>query len=239
MLSIHDLSFSFSQKRIFHNLCFHLKKGSSAAILGASGSGKTTLFQMITGLLTGYTGSILIDGMTPTKRTQQITYMMQKDLLLPWKTVLDNITLVGKLGKGTFSKDLVRSAWEWLDRFCLKEYAHCYPSQLSGGMRQKVALIRALLLNKPFLLLDEPFCSIDAIQRKDLQKLLVDLQKEKGITLLLITHDIFEAYTTCDQVFFLADGFLAQGMSHEEFQQIFPQGTNQSPFFAKAQRSTL
>jgi NitT/TauT family transport system ATP-binding protein len=238
MLQVEDLSFQFSNQCLLKQISFSVKNGTSVAILGASGSGKTTLFKLLTGLLSFQKGLIAIQGKPPKEARHLISYMMQDDLLLPWKTVLENVCLAGKLGKATISP-LMDAALALLERVGLLPYASYYPHQLSGGMRQRASLARALLLNKPYLLLDEPFCSVDSLQKKELHHLVLELQKERKMVFLLITHDIFEAYALCDQVFFLSEGILIEGIGHEDFQRSFLQQGMQAPLLSHAQRSSV
>ena len=205
MLQVENLSFSYPGRSIFQDLTFSASPGSSTAILGASGSGKTTLFQLLSGVLRPDKGVIKLEGKEGAAGFQKITYMMQKDLLLPWKTVYENILLLATLGS---KKALKEEALAYLSQVGLLESANLYPHQLSVGMRQRVSFARALMLKRPFLFLDEPFSSIDSMQKKELYTLILEAKKCFGFTLFLITHDFDEAYALCDKVLFLSEGNL-------------------------------
>ncbi|MDN3507303.1 MAG: ATP-binding cassette domain-containing protein [Simkaniaceae bacterium] len=195
MLEIRDLCFGYSDDLIIDHLSMSVSFGEIVALIGESGSGKTTLFQLITGLRTAQHGSIDIDG--------DVSYMMQDDLLLGWRTVLDNIMLADELEKITASK---QKALELLGDVGLAGYAKYYPDELSGGMRQRVALARSLMFSRPLLLLDEPFGAIDHTKRQELYLLVRRLQKKYGLTILFITHQIDDAKALADRIFFLESG---------------------------------
>ncbi len=205
MLQVENLSFSYPERPIFQDLTFSAEMGSSTAILGSSGSGKTTLFQLLSGVLSPDKGAIKLEGKEGFEGFQKITYMMQKDLLLPWKNVYENILLLASLGLKKVVKEEVMG---YLKQVGLLESAHLYPHQLSTGMRQRVSLARALMLKRPFLFLDEPFSSVDLRQKKDLYALVLEAKNRFGFTLFLITHDFEEAYALCDRVLFLKEGGL-------------------------------
>lgn len=213
MLQVENLSFSYPGRSIFRDLSFSAKSGSSTAILGASGSGKTTLFQLLSGVLLPDKGVIKLEGKEGSEGFQKITYMMQKDLLLPWKTVYENILLLANLGP---NKAVKEEAMTYLKHVGLLGSANLYPHQLSVGMRQRVSLARALMLKRSFLFLDEPFSSIDFVQKKELYALLLEAKKRFDFTLFLITHDFDEAYALCDRVLFLSEGKLRLAPSKNE-----------------------
>lgn len=169
-------------------------------VLGPSGCGKSTLLNIISGLLTPDRGEIEIDGWNWTGRTGRVSYMQQKDLLLDSCTILDNLSIPLML-KGiprAEAKETVRSHFE---DFGLEGFADYYPRQLSGGMRQRAALLRTYLFAQDILLLDEPFASLDAITRRKMHLWLLDLQKRCHSSILLVTHDIEEALLMADRVY--------------------------------------
>ena len=146
MLEIKKLSFSYGKNSILENLSFSLKKGEIGSIIGSSGSGKTTLFNLLTGMLSPQQGEIIIDG-TPLPEGQgKTSYMMQEDMLLPWRTVLKNMTLIAELGKGREKTLLQLEAQNFLAEMQLENHGESYPNELSGGMRQRVSLAQALLI---------------------------------------------------------------------------------------------
>ena len=185
-----DVSFSFAGSVIFSSLDFKVEAGQWTCLLGASGCGKTTLLRLISGSLRdGFSGRIRFDDREdPTGLT---AWMAQKDLLLPWLNVLDNVLLGDRLRRGRVSEDRRKRAVSLLDRIGLGEYCSALPAALSGGMRQRVALLRTLMEDRPVILMDEPFSSLDALTRMKLQDLAATIVK--GATVLLVTHDPLEA----------------------------------------------
>ncbi|MBN1319780.1 MAG: ABC transporter ATP-binding protein [Thermoleophilia bacterium] len=177
--------------------------GEFVTIIGASGSGKSTLFNLCVGLLEPDEGSILIDGDRPRNRLGMLGYMPQRDLLLPWRSVLDNVLLPQDI-KGVPRKESRQRALEMMQRFGLEGFEHDYPSSLSGGMRQRAALLRTWLTGCETLLLDEPFGALDALTRKELQDWLLGVWQEFGRTVVFITHDVDEAVYLADRVIVLS-----------------------------------
>jgi NitT/TauT family transport system ATP-binding protein len=213
MLEVKHLKFRYPQSSLFHQLSFSLEKGSSLSILGPSGSGKTTLFQLLTGVLSPEEGAISFEG-EPLK-THKITYMMQRDLLLPWKTLFENVMLFGQLGEGEVV--CPEEAKRLLEKVGLLNACSLYPKQLSKGMKQRASLVRALLRKKPLLFLDEAFSSVDFECKEMLHELVLEEQVKQGFTLLVITHDPEEAYKLGKDVYLLSKGALHKAPSKEEF----------------------
>lgn len=219
MLQVKNLTFQYpkSPKPLFQDLQFSLGRGSSAAIVGPSGSGKSTLFQLLTGALSGFEGNILLNGLPI--NPSLITYMMQKDLLLSWKTVYENVLLIEELGEK--NRESKGDALELIERVGLIDVLHQYPKNLSFGMRQRASLARALFRRRPFLFLDEAFSSVDPYQKKELHALVLEEQSKYAFTLLVITHDLEEAYSVGKTVYFLSEGMLHQAPSKELFHSFF------------------
>jgi ABC-type nitrate/sulfonate/bicarbonate transport system ATPase subunit len=176
-----------------------IDEGSFVSIVGPSGCGKSTLFNLIAGLLTPTSGDITLRGSSIVGATGHVGYMLQKDLLVPWRTVEDNITMVARL-TGRVREDDVMRAREVATRYGLGEFLRHYPKALSGGMRQRVAFMRTLVTPHPLLLLDEPFGALDAQTRLDMQQWLLDVWKESGRTVLFITHDVDESIFLSDRI---------------------------------------
>ena len=169
------------------------------SIVGPSGCGKSTLFNVVSGLLRPTRGRVLLDGKDVTGDTGHVGYMLQKDLLLPWRTVIGNIVLGASLRHGATRRDREEAAM-LAGRYGLGEYLHHYPHALSGGMRQRVAVMRTLALKADVLLLDEPFGALDAQTRLDMQMWLLALCRDLNVTILFVTHDVDEAIFLADRV---------------------------------------
>ncbi|MCM0148877.1 ABC transporter ATP-binding protein [Photobacterium galatheae] len=186
------LQFPGQETPLFEQLNITLAPGEWHCLLGQSGCGKTTLLRLLAGLLPEdihWQGSIKTNSKHPVK--EHIAYMAQQDLLLPWLNVLENVCFGVRLKHGKASQLHQSRAIQLLERVGLKKYIHASPSQLSGGMRQRVALARTLMLDKPLVLMDEPFSALDAVTRYKLQDLAAELLEKR--TVLLITHDPQEA----------------------------------------------
>jgi ABC-type nitrate/sulfonate/bicarbonate transport system ATPase subunit len=177
--------------------------GRFVSLIGPSGCGKTTLFNIIAGLIEPTRGHVRIDGRDATGTIGRVGYMLQKDLLLPWRTVLDNVVL-GMEIQGVPLKQARRKALPLLQRYGLSGFEYLYPSALSGGMRQRAALLRTLLFDADVILLDEPFGALDAQTKLSMQEWLMRLWSDFGKTVLFVTHDIEEAIFLSDEVHVMA-----------------------------------
>jgi ABC-type nitrate/sulfonate/bicarbonate transport system ATPase subunit len=178
--------------------------GELVTIIGPSGSGKSTLFNLIVGLLQPDTGEICIDGEVCAERAGRVGYMPQRDLLLPWRSVLDNVIIPLEL-RAVPRPEARAQAREMLPLFGLEDFAGVYPSALSGGMRQRAALLRTILTGRDTLLLDEPFGALDALTRRELQDWLLEVWRRFGPTVVFITHDVEEALYLADRVIVLSE----------------------------------
>lgn len=181
------------------DVSFTARSGEFVTIIGPSGSGKSTLFNLITGLTEPDTGEILIDGRPVRRDTGLVGLMPQRDLLLPWRTVLNNVILGPELD-GVSKRAARRRAREMMPLFGLAGFENAYPDTLSGGMRQRAALLRTFLTDRDILLLDEPFGPLDALTRRELQRWLLDIWHRFRKTILFITHDVEEAVYLADRV---------------------------------------
>jgi ABC-type nitrate/sulfonate/bicarbonate transport system ATPase subunit len=177
--------------------------GSFVSLLGPSGCGKSTLFSIIAGLEPPTTGQVLIDGQDCTGEQGLVGYMLQKDLLLPWRTVLGNVVLALEV-RGVRRREAAQLARPLLDQYGLGDFIDSYPAQLSGGMRQRVALLRTLLFHRPVILLDEPFGALDAQTREQMQSWLLDIHADFTKTVVFVTHDIDEAVYLSDTIYVLS-----------------------------------
>jgi NitT/TauT family transport system ATP-binding protein len=175
-------------------------------IVGPSGCGKSTLFNIIAGLLEPSRGQIVVDG-TPIKvgMAGRLGYMQQKDLLIPWRTILRNVT-IGLEIQGRPEGESRELAMRYLKMFGLAKYADSFPASLSGGMKQRVALIRTLVMGQDIILMDEPFQSLDYPTRVALEAELLEMVQELKRTVLFVTHDIEEAVSIADKVYVLSKG---------------------------------
>jgi len=178
---------------------FEVGHGEFVSIVGPSGCGKTTLLDVIAGLVEPSGGRILINGTEVKDRKRHFGYMFQRDLLFPWRTIRDNVAL-GLEVLGSPKREARQSAIGILEKFGLAGFAHRYPSQLSGGMRQRAALMRTLLVNRQVLLLDEPFGALDALTRSQMQEWLLELWEKDHRTVIFVTHDVEEAIFLADRV---------------------------------------
>ena len=186
------------------DVSFDVPRGAFVSILGPSGCGKSTLFNIIAGLLSPSGGDVLLDGASIVERAGQVGYMLQKDLLLPWRSIKDNITL-GQTLRGVKRSCARACAAPLIDRCGLRGFEKKKPHQLSGGMRQRAALLRTLLTGKEVLLLDEPFGALDAITRLQLQMTLIDFWQDMRKTILFVTHDVEEALLLSDEILVLTE----------------------------------
>jgi ABC-type nitrate/sulfonate/bicarbonate transport system ATPase subunit len=181
------------------DLSFVANPGEFVTLIGPSGSGKSTVFNLITGLLKPDEGEIVLDGAIINGRTGRVGYMPQRDLLLPWRSVLDNVILGPEIGHKPLDTARER-ARQLFPLFGLESFANAYPAALSGGMRQRAALLRTFLSERDVILLDEPFGALDALTRRDMQRWLLDVWAQFKPTILFITHDVREAVILGDRV---------------------------------------
>ena len=200
ILDIKNLSYSFGNNPILKDINIHVNENEMVAIVGSSGVGKSTLFNLIAGVLKKQVGEITINGSND--YIGKVAYMLQKDLLFEHKTVIDNVVLP-LIINGVLKKEAIEEGMEILKQFNLEKYAKKYPKQLSGGMRQRVALIRTYMFKKKIFLLDEAFSALDSITKKELHKWYLNLKREFELSTLLITHDIDEAVFLSDRVYIL------------------------------------
>ncbi|MFC3884109.1 ABC transporter ATP-binding protein [Bacillus songklensis] len=179
-----------------------VEPGEFVSVIGASGSGKSTLFKLITGLLEPDQGQIWIEGQQSGNRLGKVGYMPQKDLLLPWRTVIDNVLLPLELTKNK-KQEKIEEIRKWLSRFGLADYEKAYPHELSGGMKQRVAFLRTIMTGRDLLLLDEPFGALDSLTKHNMHSWLLELWGDLQKTVLFITHDLEEAILLSDRIYLL------------------------------------
>ena len=185
------------------DITFEIEEGDFVSIVGPSGCGKTTLLSLASGTLKPTQGQILLDGKQITKTSTDVGYMLQRDHLFEWRTIYKNVLLGLEIQK-KLTNENVRHCERLIEEYGLKEFKNHYPMQLSGGMRQRVALIRTLALKPKVLLLDEPFSALDFQTRLHLCDDVHAIIKKEGITALLVTHDISEAISMSDRIAILS-----------------------------------
>lgn len=195
-IEIENISKSFGNDKIIENISINVKEGELVSILGPSGCGKSTIFNIIAGLLKQDSGEVKIDG--------HLSYMYQKDLLLSYKTIIDNVSLplILRKEKKSEAREKVR---EYFKIFGLEGYEEKYPKELSGGMRQRANFMRTYINSNDIMLLDEPFGALDSITKSSMQKWLLDVRKQVKSTILLITHDIEEAILLSDRIYVISN----------------------------------
>ena len=204
LLAVSGVGFQYENTDVLEDMDLAVDRGEFVALVGPSGCGKSTLLNLISGVLAPSAGHIEVAGVNElVSRLGHVSYMQQKDLLLPWRTVSEN----GRLGLELRGMDTTESEAEvahLAESFGLADVLRSMPWQLSGGMRQRVALLRALLPDNPVLLLDEPFGALDAITRSGLQQWLLNVLDRAEKAVLLVTHDVEEAILLGDRVLVMA-----------------------------------
>lgn len=210
------------------DISLHVQEGEFVSFLGPSGCGKTTLLSIIAGLIEPTDGQITLEGKSVNEAADQTGYMLQQDYLFPWKTIEENIFLGLKIS-GTLNDAKKKEVLSLLGQMGLKNVESLYPKQLSGGMRQRVALVRTLATEPKLLMLDEPFSALDYQTKLKLEDLVANTFKAFGKTGILVTHDIGEAIAMSDRVFLFSP---RPGRLHKTF--IIPQELRDlSPFEAR------
>lgn len=206
-LNLIDICHDFDGKDLFIKLNLAVKTGDIVAIVGTSGVGKSTLFNIAAGLITPKSGQVIIDGVQQTGRAGHVGYMLQRDLLLPFKHIYDNIALPLTI-QGITKEVIQHKIMAHASDFGLTELLDKYPSQLSGGQRQRAALLRTYLSNTNLMLLDEPFSALDYVTKNQMYAWFRQFCRTAGLTCLIITHDIDEAIYLSHQIYVLS-GFPA------------------------------
>ena len=194
---------SFDGEKILDDVTIQLNPREIVCLLGVSGGGKTTLFNILSGLMEPEDGQVFLDGETITGKAGKVSYMLQKDLLLPYYTVVDNVALP-LIIRGVPKKEAREAASKHFADFGLAGMEEKYPSQLSGGMRQRAALLRTYLFSDKVALLDEPFSALDTITKGEIHRWYLDVMERIHLSTLFITHDIDEAILLSDRVYILA-----------------------------------
>jgi ABC-type nitrate/sulfonate/bicarbonate transport system ATPase subunit len=199
LLELREVGKTFGETVALAPTTLEVAEGSFVAVVGPSGCGKSTLFNVIAGLLSPDAGAVRLAGDDVTGHTGHVGYMLQKDLLVPWRTVEDNITMAARLTRRV-TPAAREEARRVAQQYGLGEFLRHYPRALSGGMRQRVAFMRTLVTHQTLLLLDEPFGALDAQTRLEMQQWLLQVWRDSGRTVLFITHDVDESIFLADRV---------------------------------------
>ena len=203
ILQAEHITKAYGDNQVLQDISIHLEEGELVCVLGVSGVGKTTLFNILSGLVLPDRGEILLENEDITGKTGNLSYMLQKDLLLQHKTVLDNVALPLVL-KGVKKIAAREQAAAYFKQFGLEGTELKYPSQLSGGMRQRAALLRTYMCGDRVALLDEPFSALDTLTRTAVQEWYLGVMEEIKLSTLFITHDIDEAILLSDRIYIMS-----------------------------------
>ena len=198
-----EITKSYNNKDIIQNVNINLNEGEVVSLLGISGVGKTTVFNILSGLVSPDNGRVLLNEKDITGVPGNVSYMLQRDLLFDFKTIIDNISLPLVI-KGIGKKEARDVARSYLDKFGLNGYEEKYPKQLSGGMRQRAALLRTYLFSGEVALLDEPFSALDPLTKHDMYKWYLDVIKDIKLSTIFISHDIDEAVLLSDRIYVMS-----------------------------------
>ena len=239
ILEVKDIGKKYQNKegevKALKNVNFRVKKGEFVSIIGPSGCGKSTLLSIIAGLEEKTEGEIYIEGDIVEKISSKIGYMLQRDCLLEWKNILSN-TLFGLEVKGIKTRENIEYVKNLLKKYNLYDFINKYPSELSGGMRQRVALIRTLAVKPKILLLDEAFSALDYQTRIMVTEDIYSILKKENISTIMVTHDISEAISMADRVLVLSKRPGTIKDIHKidfEIENRTPINCRQSPKFSK------
>lgn len=203
ILKIDHVSRSFAELHVLSDINLELKEGEIISLIGKSGSGKSTLFNIVSGLLKADKGKIILENEDITGETGHVSYMLQKDLLMPHLKIIDNVSIPLRI-QGKNKMEARMEAKEYFEEFGLDGIEELYPSQISGGMKQRVALLRTYLFSKKVSLLDEPFSALDTITKTQIHKWYLEIMKKINLSTIFITHDIDEAIKLSNRVYILS-----------------------------------
>ena len=202
ILKVKNITKSFESEEIIRDISLELHEGEIVSLLGVSGGGKTTLFNIIAGLSVPDEGEVFLEEENITGKPGQISYMLQKDLLLPYRTIVDNVALPLVI-RGIDKNKAREKASGYFAEFGLEGTESKYPSQLSGGMRQRAALLRTYLFSEKVALLDEPFSALDMLTKGTIHEWYLEVMEKIKLSTLFVTHDIDEAILLSDRIYLL------------------------------------
>ena len=237
ILNFDNISLNYHSKTdeiaAVRDLSFQVYDGEFISIIGPSGCGKTTILSMISGILPPTNGTISIDGKKISGPSKEIGYMLQKDQLFPWRSIYQN-AIIGLEIQHTKTPQALAVADDLLKKYGLWDFRNKYPNELSGGMKQRVALIRTLVLNPKILLLDEPFSALDYQTRLNVTNDVYNIIKSEKKTAILITHDISESISMSDRILVLTKRPARLCAVHEcKFDGILPTKRRENAAFPK------
>lgn len=202
LLQVEEISKSFEGRKVLEKVSLELNQGELVSILGVSGGGKTTLFNIVAGLKQPDEGRVLLEGQDIVGKPGNVSYMLQKDLLLPYRTILDNVAMPLRI-RGEKKKVAREKAASYFCQFGLEGTEKKYPSQLSGGMKQRAALLRTYLFSEKVALLDEPFSALDMLTKRAIHQWYLEVMEKINLSTLFITHDVDEAILLSDRIYIL------------------------------------
>lgn len=205
VLKAEKINKSFDGNVVLKDACITLNEGEIVGLLGVSGSGKSTLLNILSGIISPDSGRVLLKGEEVTSKPGKISYMLQKDLLFEYRRVIDNVTLPLILG-GMSKKEARKKADPLFETFGIDGTQMQYPGELSGGMRQRAALLRTYLSSNGVALLDEPFSALDTITKSKIHKWYLDVMENINLSTVFVTHDIDEAILLSDRIYILTTG---------------------------------
>lgn len=223
-LIVENLVKCYGDETFLDGISLSVEENETVSILGASGSGKTTLFNIIAGIDSAGSGKVLLDGNNILMKPGNVSYMPQCDLLLPYKTIIDNVSLP-LLIKKVKKKDAHDMVLKYFELFKLQGCEKKYPNEISGGMKQRAALLRTYMYNKEIMLLDEPFCALDNITKNAIYNWYIEMREKIRVSTLLITHDVDEALILSDKIYILS------GKTGKMSESINIKKTNDEDFF--------
>ncbi len=202
VLQVNGVSKSFEDGQVIEDISIKLQEGEIVSLLGVSGGGKTTLFNIIAGLSMPDKGNVILNGEEITGKPGNVSYMLQKDLLLPYRTIVDNVALPLMI-RGMKKSEARKKAASYFEEFGLAGTEKKYPSQLSGGMKQRAALLRTYLFSEKVALLDEPFSALDMLTKSAVHEWYLEVMEKIKLSTLFITHDIDESILLSDRIYLL------------------------------------